>query len=830
VATFFQNGSYEGTSWEFGIGDYADITLEGMLDNDASSLQIEPGYVVELYSEKDFEGEVLALEENISFLGTSDFNDKVSSIKIYEFIEPSLPTVVTFFRDGSYEGISWEFGIGNYIDITLEGMLDNDASSLQIEPGYVVELYSEKDFEGEMVELKENSSFLGFSDFNDKVSSVKIYEIIVPTVATFFQNGSYEGTSWEFGIGDYADITLEGMLDNDASSLQIEPGYVVELYSEKDFEGEMVVLKENSSFLGFSDFNDKVSSTKVYEITAATVVTFFRNGSYEGTSWEFGIGDYADITLEGMLDNDASSLQIEPGYVVELYSEKDFEGEVLALEENISFLGTSDFNDKVSSIKIYEFIETPIPTVATLFQHSSYSGISWELGIGDFADITLEGISDNDASSLQIEPGYVVELYSEKNFEGEVLILDSDTGFLSNSSFNDITSSVKIYEFVEPALTTLFQDISYGGTSWNLGIGEYGDISLEGIQLNDIGSVQVADGYVVELYPDLNFGGIPLILKSNTNNLVTLGMNDEAESVKVFLDDCKCTSGEYSLLVNGSFEETSNPAYATTFDLIEDLGSTYNSVKFIDAHTDSDFPGWFTTGGIALQQGGFSQGGTLELGQSGFLGITAPDGSVFIEMDANHHHQIITVTPGQLLDWELSHRGRPGDDEITISAGPIGNQEVIAVVSSPNTQWVSHAGQYQVPAGVSEIQFTITPSGAGDGDIDSSNLLDFVKLCPSSGTTNNTTSLRAKISKKLPISLYPNPVEDIFYLHTEEMLSQSSFVYIYSASGVLVKKQNIIFENGRDVEIFVDELSSGIYTILIANDKGESIALQIYKN
>ena len=208
-------------------------------------------------------------------------------------------------------------------------------------------------------------------------------------------------------------------------------------------------------------------------------------------------------------------------------------------------------------------------------------------------------------------------------------------------------------------------------------------------------------------------------------------------------DDCQCASGENSLLVNGSFEETSNPNYDSAYDLIEALGREFqnNGVKFIDRHTDTDFPGWFATGGNALQQGGFSQGGTLELGQSGFLGVPAPDGDVFVEMDGNDHNQIITVTPSQILDWELSHRGRPGTDEITIAIGPIGNLATVSVVTSPNTAWIRHAGQYTVPSGVTQIQISIIPTGAANGDTDSSNLLDNVKVCPRNGSTVNCSNL-----------------------------------------------------------------------------------------
>ena len=190
-----------------------------------------------------------------------------------------------------------------------------------------------------------------------------------------------------------------------------------------------------------------------------------------------------------------------------------------------------------------------------------------------------------------------------------------------------------------------------------------------------------------------------------------------------------CLNGAPNLLVNGSFEDTSNPNFDSTEALIRALGRTGAGSMFLDRHPDSDFPGWFTTGGIALQQGGFSQGGTIEVGLSGFLGADAPDGIVFAELDGNGHNQLVSVTPGQTLDWELSYRGREGSDSATVSIGPVGAVEVIATIRSPNTGWVTHRGDYQVPDSVSEIQFVISPLTASNGDIDSSNLLDDVKLC-----------------------------------------------------------------------------------------------------
>ncbi|MEM1157517.1 MAG: hypothetical protein AAF649_05470 [Verrucomicrobiota bacterium] len=183
-----------------------------------------------------------------------------------------------------------------------------------------------------------------------------------------------------------------------------------------------------------------------------------------------------------------------------------------------------------------------------------------------------------------------------------------------------------------------------------------------------------------------------------------------------------------NLLVNGSFEMTSHPDYASAKALIEAEGRANATGHFVDAYQDSTFPGWYTTGGIALQQGGFSQGGTLELGTSGFLRVDAAEGDVFVEMDGNHHHQQVTVKPGQRLVWELQHRGRKGVDTFIVSIGPEGAQKQQGQFSSDNTEWKTHQGEYQVPEGVNTIIFTITPYKASNGDIDSSHFLDDVKL------------------------------------------------------------------------------------------------------
>ena len=326
-------------------------------------------------------------------------------------------------------------------------------------------------------------------------------------------------------------------------------------------------------------------------------------------------------------------------------------------------------------------------------------------------------------------------------------------------------------------------------------------------------------GYIA--VDDIAFEGV--LLNDDTESVIVRATSSEPS------DECQCASGQASLLVNGSFEEISNPNYDSAFDLIEALGSNNSGVKFIDRHLDTtDFPGWFTTGGIFNPDSGVtSVGGTLELGQSGFLGAEAPDGRVFAEMDGNHHNQLVSVTPGQILDWELSLRGRVGVDVIDISAGAVDNQTVVATVSAPAGQWTRHTGQFQVPNGVTQLLFTITPTEASNGDIDSSHLLDFVKLCPSNGNTPVTT-FTSSVGPLMTVS--PNPVNDMLHINSDTPMQQSALIQIYSSFGTLVVQDKITFDNGIQASTYVGGLNTGIYTVVILNpDTGQSSTVRILK-
>lgn len=94
----------------------------------------------------------------------------------------------------------------------------------------------------------------------------------------------------------------------------------------------------------------------------------------------------------------------------------------------------------------YTLAEGAALQAATLYKHCDYGGYAISLPVGTYtlSQLTAAGISNDDVSSVKVLPGYSVLLYENDNFAGRSLTLTSDNACLSNSAFNDLTTSVKI--------------------------------------------------------------------------------------------------------------------------------------------------------------------------------------------------------------------------------------------------------------------------------------------------------------------------------------------------------------------------------------------------
>lgn len=84
--------------------------------------------------------------------------------------------------------------------------------------------------------------------------------------------------------------------------------------------------------------------------------------------------------------------------------------------------------------------------VVWLFQHCPFDGWEVALTVGDYsaADLIALGAMDNDASSLQVTPGYEIILFDGDNQTGAQVTLSEDSSCVTSEMFNDLTTSVRV--------------------------------------------------------------------------------------------------------------------------------------------------------------------------------------------------------------------------------------------------------------------------------------------------------------------------------------------------------------------------------------------------
>jgi len=136
---------------------------------------------------------------------------------------------------------------------------------------------------------------------------------------------------------------------------------------------------------------------------------------------------------------------------------------------------------------------------------------------------------------------------------------------------------------------------------------------------------------------------------------------------------------------------------------------------------EDDVPGWKTT----------ASDKAIEIWGPA-AGVPAGSGDQFAEINANEVaslYQDVATTPGQVLKWELQHRGRSGIDVMRVSIGPWDGALVLQGPDlADSTVWGAHSGLYTVPAGqtITRLSFESIAVSGGSGGY--GNFLDSVVL------------------------------------------------------------------------------------------------------
>ncbi|WP_197076702.1 thaumatin family protein [Hymenobacter terrenus] len=111
---------------------------------------------------------------------------------------PGVPTgVATFYRDCGFGGASVGLPIGNYTlaQLQAKGILNDDISSLKVNPGYAVQLFDNDNFDGASITVTTETHCLFDSNWNDRASSVKVVTAPPPAFTTLIQAEAFQASS-----------------------------------------------------------------------------------------------------------------------------------------------------------------------------------------------------------------------------------------------------------------------------------------------------------------------------------------------------------------------------------------------------------------------------------------------------------------------------------------------------------------------------------------------------------------------------------------------------------------------------------------------------------
>ncbi len=401
--TLYTDAQFRGNS-ERVIRDDSNLGDDPIGADRASSVRVDRGCRARLYSETGFRGTYIEVLGSESDLGrTAIGNDRVRSIRIrcgwrrewgddesrvqgarsqrddrgadrngyrsrYGSDQQTHPASrgeaygrrqgegATLFRDAGFRGAS-DTVLGDVPDLRATRVGNDAVSSIRLGRGCWARLYEDVGFEGDYIDLRFDEDYLSETPLgNDQASSVQVrcrgasrppgYGRNV----TLFRDADFRGRR-ETVQGDVPDLS-QTRIGNDAlSSLQVPTGCTARLFEDKGFRGAYLDVQDDVSELGRA--NDDISSLRVRCGGALGGVTLYRDGNFRGTS-ELFTGHVRDLGRSSVGNDEASSIEVDPGCWAVLYEDKGFEGNAVEIWYDLDRLSETPLgNDRVSSMRVF---------------------------------------------------------------------------------------------------------------------------------------------------------------------------------------------------------------------------------------------------------------------------------------------------------------------------------------------------------------------------------------------------------------------------------------------------------------------------------------------
>ena len=91
-------------------------------------------------------------------------------------------------------------------------------------------------------------------------------------------------------------------------------------------------------------------------------------------------------------------------------------------------------------------------------------------------------------------------------------------------------------------------------------------------------------------------------------------------------------------------------------------------------------------------------------------------------------YQTLNVAPGDIVRWNVAHRGRSGIDTMAVKVGPVGSPTTQQLVGTGTSAWKVYSSSYTVPAGVTQIEIGFEAVYVASGNYSIGNFIDDVQL------------------------------------------------------------------------------------------------------
>ncbi len=313
---------------------------------------------------------------------------------------------------------------------------------------------------------------------------------------TLYEDKYYAGRSEKF-LEDTRNLANHYLHQDMATSVRVDPGCRVILFEHPDYQGRSQVLTESVNNLAGSQVaNDAVSSLRVdcsdrwrqesrryddrrrdnrqdrrYDdrqdrgYPGREGVTLFEHPDYGGRSETF-YGDDPQLSDNRIRQDTVSSVRVDPGCQAVLYEHPNYDGRASVLTEDLAYLSNTRVgNDRASSIEVrcdssrsddrrgYRTSRDDrhrrddrrrSDRGVTLYQHEDFRGRA-ETFFGDDDRLNDNEIRQDEASSIQVDPGCEAVLYEHPDFQGRATVVNDDIRNLQETRVgNDTVSSIEV--------------------------------------------------------------------------------------------------------------------------------------------------------------------------------------------------------------------------------------------------------------------------------------------------------------------------------------------------------------------------------------------------